>query len=450
MFSENKSVVEKQMPLETESPMTRNHFGLRREQIFPLLVQLSAFLFGALALAVPSGYSYGPGLLLLASLCFFGVRRLSWKLPPELKLIGFSMLLYFIVMAISVWLDGGKISEIDRPSRALMAAAMLPLLASVPVRLPLLLSGFGIGAILAFGIAVYEKFALSFDRAFADSMPIQSGNIAMSLGLFCLCGMFWAQKKGKLAFSLFMLVGACGGMGASFLSGTRGGWVLLPVILVTIGMLFKECLSRKRAIAMIAGALLCGGFLIAQPQSGVEARIEQAQSDISQYLDKTNLNTSLGIRFQLWRSAWQSFTEKPLFGWGNHGIRESQKAQLERGGISQFIYDFNSHAHNQFLDEMAKRGIVGLGALLALLLIPLVLVKQRLRQPHNADVHCGSVLVIVTVFSSIDYCLSQAFFSHNSGITFFVTALVLAESVVFERDNGEQYNYDEQFRGSKK
>lgn len=395
------------------------------------LVQVAAFLFGALTLAIPSGYSYGPTILLIASIYFIFMKRSGWGLPRELKFIGLGLMLYFLVMAISVWWDGGKISEIDRASRALMAAAMLPLLANVPVRPLLLLSGCGVGALLAFGIAVYDKFFLGYERAFGDLMPIQSGNIAMSLGLFCLCGLFWAQKNGRLVFSLFMLLGNCGGMGASFLSGTRGGWVLLPVILLTIGMLFKECLYRKRAIAMIAGILLCGGGLIAQPQSGVEARIEQAQSDISQYLDKTNLNTSLGIRLQLWHSAWQSFTEKPLFGWGNHGIRESQKAQLARGEISQFIYDFNYHAHNQFLDEMAKRGILGLGTLLLMMLTPLFLVKRRLHQPHNVDVHCGAALMIVTVFSTIDYCLSQAFLSHNSGISFFVAALVITSSIVF-------------------
>jgi len=419
------------MPLKTDISANKSSFWQRSDQVLPLLVQLSAFLFGALALTVPSGYSYGPALLLLASLYFVGIKRAVWRLPPEFKLIGLGLLLYFIVMAISVWLDGGKMSEIDRASRAVMAAAMLPLLAFVPVRLPLFLLGCGVGALLAFGSAIYDKFILGYGRAFDDVMPIQSGNIAMSLGLFCLCGMFWAQKKGKLAFSLLMLLGAFAGMGASFLSGTRGGWVLLPVILLTIGMLFKESLYRKRAIAMIAGILLCGGGLIAQPQSGVEARIEQAQHDISQYLDKTNLNTSLGIRFQLWQSAWQSFTEKPLFGWGNHGVRASQKAQLARGEISQFIYNFNSHAHNQFLDEMAKRGVIGLGALLLMLLTPLFLVKRRLRQHHDADMHCGAALLIVTIFSSIDYCFSQAFFGHNSGITFFVASLVMLASVVF-------------------
>ena len=126
-----------------------------------------------------------------------------------------------------------------------------------------------------------------------------------------------------------------------------------------------------------------------------------------------------------------------MFGWGNNGIRESQKAQLVRGEISQFIYDFNSHAHNQFLDEMAKRGVVGLGALLLMMLIPLFMVKKRLNQPCNDDVHCGSALVIVTVFSSIDYCLSQAFFGHNSGITFFVSSLVIAASIVFNKNENE-------------
>ncbi|MCR3930718.1 O-antigen ligase family protein [Aeromonas caviae] len=419
------------MSLNTAFSGSSGSFRLSRERLLPLLVQLSAFLFGALALAIPSGYSYGPGLLLLASLCFFATKRLNWTLPRELKQIGAGLLLYFVVMAISVWWDGGKLSEIDRASRALMAAAMLPLLACVPVRLPMLLSGFGVGALIAGGIAIYDKFVLGYDRAFGDIMPLQSGNIAMSLGLFCLCGLFWAQKCGKFAFSLFMLLGTCGGMGASFLSGTRGGWVMLPLILLSIAMLFKERIYRKSSLIMTMGALLFCALLVVQPQSGVEARISLAQRDISQYLDKTNLNTSLGIRLQLWQSAWQSFTEKPLFGWGNHGILESRKAQLAHGEISQFIYNFNSHAHNQFLDDMAKRGVVGLTALLAMMLTPLILVRRRLSQPHNADIHCGVALTVVTVLSSIDYCLSQAFLGHNSGITFFVISLVLTSSIAF-------------------
>jgi O-antigen ligase len=177
-------------------------------------------------------------------------------MPRELKLIGLGLLLYFLVMSLSVWLDGGKFSEIDRASKALMAAAILPLVACMPVRLNILLSGCGIGAILAFAIAIHDKFFLAYERAFGDVMPIQSGNIAMSLGLFCLCGLLWAQKKGKLAFALFMLVGTCAGMGASFLSGSRGGWVMSEY-----GPIERACILsstmwpslRKYVIPTVAG-----------------------------------------------------------------------------------------------------------------------------------------------------------------------------------------------------
>ena len=80
-------------------------------------------------------------------------------------------------------------------------------------------------------------------------------------------------------------------------------------------------------------------------------------SDLTQagkYLNKTNLNTSLGIRLQLWQSAWQSVTEKPVCGWGYNSIRESQTAQLARGEISGFIYGCKFNADNRFLDEMTK------------------------------------------------------------------------------------------------
>ena len=403
-----------------------------RNNPWSMLVQVAAFLFGALPLAIPSGYSYGPALLLLGGLYFIYCQRRFLSLPVEFKWVAISLILFFAVMLLSVLVDGGRLSELDRPSRALMAAAMLPLLAVYSVNIAVLLSAYAVGAFIALGVAGHDKFVLGYERAFGDMMPIQCGNIAMAMGLFCLCGVFWAQQKKKWAFSCLMMLGSFSGMAASFLSGSRGGWVLLPVVILTILMMFKERLGKKGFFSFIAIMLLCGG-LVAQPQSGVEARVELAQSDINQYLDKTNLNTSLGIRFQLWRSAWLSFIEKPLFGWGNHGLQQYKSEQLKNGDITPFIYEFKSHAHNQFLDEMAKRGVIGLSALLAIFMVPIYLVRRNMPDKDNSDSYCGVALVIVTVFSTVDYCLSQAYLSHNSGITFFFSSLVMALSVVFRR-----------------
>ena len=109
---------------------------------------------------------------------------------------------------------------------------------------------------------------------------------------------------------------------------------------------------------------------------------------------------------------------------------------LFRSKITDFIYNFNYHAHNQYLEEMAKRGIIGLLVLLAMLCVPILLVRKRLSiMAQESLAYSGGVLVIVTCLTTADYHLSQAYFSHNSGISFFVFSLVLALSVSINNEN---------------
>lgn len=401
-----------------------------RTELLPWLVQLSAFLFGALAVAIPSGYSYGPVLLAFASLFVFWRKDYLECLTKEYKIIALLLFLYFLVFLISTILDGSKLSQLDRPSRALMAILTLPLLARYKIKLKVLLFGFGIGAIIAACIAVYDKFYLGYERAFAFySMPIQTGNISMSLGMFCLCGFLWYRAKGGRGWSYFYLLSTLAGLTGSFLSGTRGGWVLLPVVVFSILFFYQGAISKrdKKWLLLILVAI---STIVFTPQSGVMNRVYEAQSDIVRYVDGSERNTSLGIRFQLWRSAWDSFIEKPIFGWGNDGLRISQKQQLDAGKITEFIYNFNYHAHNQYLEEMAKRGVIGLSSLMGILFIPMVLARSKMEGISiTSTAFCGLTVVMVTCLTTIDYNLSQAYFAHNSGITFFIFSLVMAMSV---------------------
>ncbi|MGY3891774.1 O-antigen ligase family protein [Aeromonas mytilicola] len=407
----------------------------KRAELLPWLVQLSAFSFGALAIAIPSGYSYGPGLLAVISLFVFWRKDYLGCLTKEYKIIAVLLFLYFLVFLISTILDGSKLSQLDRPSRALMAILTLPLLARHKIKLEVLLSGFGIGAIISACIAVYDKFYLGYERAFAFySMPIQTGNISMSLGMFCLCGFLWYRAKGERRWSYFYLLSTLAGMTGSFLSGTRGGWILLPVVVFSILFFYRGTIS-KRDRKWLLLILVTVSSIVFTPQSGVIKRVYEAHSDIVRYIDGSERNTSLGIRFQLWRSAWDSFIEKPILGWGNDGLRISQKQQLDAGKITEFIYNFNYHAHNQYLEDMAKRGLIGLSSLLGILFIPMVIAKSRMAGTSiTSSVFGGLTIVMATCLTTIDYNLSQAYFAHNSGITFFIFSLVLALSVSLDED----------------
>lgn len=65
------------------------------------------------------------------------------------------------------------------------------------------------------------------------------------------------------------------------------------------------------------------------PNNRIMERINVAQKDIQLYLDKNNGNTSLGARFEMWKSAIAMAKEKPLFGWGIQGATEKRKQETK-------------------------------------------------------------------------------------------------------------------------
>lgn len=387
------------------------------------LMQLLVFGFGALSLTIQGGYSISfIGLFLLGVAYWCRYRQAD--LSPIARPLYWVLLLAFATQALTTWLDGGTLKSLDRPSRLLGVALMLPLLCHYRPDFPSLMRGIGIGAIGAGGIALYDKFIRHSPRAFDDMMPIQSGDISLSLGLLSLCAMAWAYRQRKPGETLFYLVAASMGLLGSLLSGSRGGWILLPLILLAWYRLFRPWFSRRLKLTLL-GSVIVLALLGALPQLGASQRLEEAKQDMSLYMSGGNQNTSLGYRLQFWRSAWHSFVDKPLLGWGPKSVRHSQEQQYKAGELSQAAFDFNSHAHNQYLDQMAKFGLLGLSCLLALFLVPLYLAK-RLRNGRISDQgYTLAAATIIHVLATMDYCLSQAFLNHNSGIIFYPLLMVL-------------------------
>ena len=248
-------------------------------------------------------------------------------------------------------------------------------------------------------------------------MHIQGGDISMSLGIFSLIIALYAhQKKDIKLTTLSVISGLCGIVG-SLLSTARGGWVALPVLLIVIIYIYRHSLS-KRFFLTFFGIIVVASIGISQmPNNRIMERINVAQKDVQLYLDKNNGNTSLGARFEMWKSAIAMVKEKPLFGWGIQGTTEKRKQETKEkvatGNIGQF-----THAHNQYLDDLSKRGIVGLLALLAVLFIPLRAFMKKLNTT-NDEVKLIATLGVVHILSVMIYGLSQGFLVHNSGTIFY-------------------------------
>ncbi|MFB9847342.1 O-antigen ligase family protein [Oceanisphaera arctica] len=373
---------------------------------------LAVFLMGAIALVVPSGYTYGAALLLLGSFSLL-YSRPALCLQKEDKQIMTVLALYSLLFCAQLWLEGADSSAYDRPSRFIFAIPVLLFVLAYPPKLAFMWAGLVVGGVLTAGWAIWQKLFLGIERATGYTYVIQFGNISMLFGIFCLAGLGWAAvQPNARRWVVLLLLGALFGALGSLLSGSRGGWIGLPFVFWVLYRAYGRELSVRMRGGVLAAVLALGALVYLLPQTGVQQRVQHAFNDIEQY-QQGNKWTSLGARFDMWQGALTLIAEKPLTGWGWNGYQQGMQALVDKGQVIQFAAD--NHAHNEYLDNFARRGILGLLSLLALYLVPLRLFARRLNSA-NMELRALATAGALLPVAFMDFGLSQVFFGHNSGV----------------------------------
>lgn len=381
----------------------------------------SVFLFSALALVFASGYSVGPTLLFLLSI-FYLIPPIFCRLKifPQTKLkktdvyLMAAFLFYFAILTAEVLWFHLEIRDLDKPVRFLLAIPVLLLLLRCPPHLAALWGGVMVGGLSAGIIAIVQKFVLGYERANGFIFVIQFGDLSMLLGILSVAGIAWCRTQPHAhLWQAGLGLAAIGGITASFLSGSRGGWIGLPLIMFMLARSYSDFMGWRQWIKIGGICIFWGGALAVTPGSGIIDRVHQAQSDVNHYQDG-NAETSLGARFDLWRMANYMYGHRPIFGYGTQAFLDMRPEMVERFGYSKYILDLGS-AHNEYLDAAAKRGTLGLFALLSIYLVPLALFS-RYRRSRDLTVRSLSLAGMLVPLCFMDFGISQVLFTHNSGV----------------------------------
>ena len=385
---------------------------------------MAAFLLPALTLALPSGYAYGIVLLILCAV----VSVPQWVGRPMESPSARWLLLVFVVMGL-VWLYGSDASKgwsiLNKPSRYLLAVICVPFAFAFPPRAPFLLWGIAVGAAAGGLRALFDVHVLGFDRAWIDSATrssgaIQYGNLSGLMGL--MCWVQWLVFLDRWRWQPLLLMAICAllGMLGSLLSQTRGGWLALALCMLPLSWCLVRHLWGRRMLVGSAGLLalvvLLGWYQA--PQLG--QRWEQAQSEVMGYVEKGIADTSIGHRLDHWQLAWNMGLDRPLGGWGEAGYQQEKKRRVEAGKAQPIVLEFG-HAHNEWLDMFAKRGLFGIGGLLLFYVVPLALfwpTQARVQSPDgsmNPQLLCLRLVGMLLPLGYLGFGLTQVFLAHYNG-----------------------------------
>ncbi len=197
--------------------------------------------------------------------------------------------------------------------------------------------------------AFYEFHQLKVIRVGIAINPIPYALFCASLSLINLNTLL---TKGKKTTRILAFLGMLMSLITLILTDVRG--IILFYPLIAIYMIIRIMPSKKRIFTIlslfIAFIALTSTFFFGEK---IEARIKQTEQEYSHILNG-NYNTSIGIRLSLWQQGLDIPADNALIGLGK--IQSQKSIQSINGPGAQI----HAHFHNQYIENYALYGVIGL------------------------------------------------------------------------------------------
>lgn len=190
-----------------------------------------------------------------------------------------------------------------------------------------------------------------FDRAPSASANsiLYSQFLAVGIVLLSILFKHEDRRRGKIVY----LIGI-GLFSVGLVSGNgRTGMLIVVVLLPFISSnLFKH----HNLVKFISVCLVASIVMLMSPK--VQTRIEAAVKDV-QLFQTGVTETSIGHRFEMWKTAWDVFRAHPLIGASPVGFVDAWDSTPRMEGAKAFV-----EPHNAFMFFASSYGSIGLGALI--------------------------------------------------------------------------------------
>lgn len=396
-------------------------------------IQGILFAYPVLLLTVKGSMSTSFFLLLALSLyLLFGAAKgsIRQEMDRDTTLFILAMSFTFISVLLSqLYHMEASARDFDSVSRFLFAIPIFLVLRNMDFRvIGILQYGLPAGAILI-GIIIFLSGQEQTVGTYFN-IHIHLGDLALMLGFLSVFSINWTQKDSHFLVAL-KVIGLAAGLYVSLVSSARGGWAAIPVFfllwILTTSKFKRGVIARLSAAAAI---IVLGAVLSYLMVDKVHIRMDAAISDLT----SADPDTSLGIRFQLWRAAIQLFIQNPIFGVGAEGFGLAMDRVSDSGLITKTAADIGKgEVHSYYFATLARFGMFGVVSVLFLFFIPLWLFYKATNSRRNFH-RVAAKMGITLVLGFIVFCVTVEMFNLKMIATFYgVTLAVLLAAATNRR-----------------
>ena len=295
----------------------------------------------------------------------------------------------------------------------------------------------------AFPLAAITGFLMSKNlgecggnRSGIDTLDlIHFGDFELLMGTLSLFSIDWLSRD-KLSLRILKVFGFAAGVLASIASGSRGGWVAIPVFIAIFVYFRSSRISWKVVVTSSLSAVLAITIAFFASTS-LQHRVNEMVEDITVF-DQGNRDTSTGIRWLLYKAAVDIFSRHPIFGVGPEGFALEMKPMVEAGKLTPQAAELGrGEVHNDILAKAAGMGVFGLIAILASYFVPFRLFWQATKST-STQIRRAGILGITFVSGFIIFGLTAETLSLTMATAFYSFTVAVLLAVCFNIHHGEK------------
>lgn len=375
--------------------------------------------------------SMGALLAFIGIVLTLGERRLD----ADALRIGALFLVLPLYTALNLALTGWDAELLDKPGRMLLGFCVYLAIRRVGLDARHLRLGVLAGCLGAAAMAGWQLHVLGYERASGTMNAIPFGNDALLLGFLALAG--WvARPPAARGFSLATLtaLAAAAALYASFASGSRGGWVSIPVLAWLLSLGATGLRPGRRLAAAAAGLALLAA---AAATPAINARTVAEFDSLHRLWSASPAEaasaalSSIGTRLHLYRLGLDAFLAHPLLGIGFANLHDWLAAGAAAGTVNPAVLHY-THLHSAPIDMAARGGVLGLAALAACVTGFLHHFRRALADA-DADARYFALVGLLATAAAAMFSLTNVFFPAIAGTNILIMSLAVPAGALAHR-----------------